>query len=85
MPTIITITFLSLILTLNIFVFNLKLYLQIKGCAMRTICIPSYANIFMSKFEDNIYLPSIQKQICNILMLHRQNFMVWIKSESELK
>ena len=34
-------TFLALILTLNNFIFNCKNYLQIKGCAMETICAPS--------------------------------------------
>ena len=33
-------TFLALILTLNSFIFISKFYLQIKGCAMGTICIP---------------------------------------------
>ena len=50
-------TFLALILTLNNFIFNCKNYLQIKGCTMRTICAPSYANIFMDHFERKfIYL-----------------------------
>ena len=38
-------TFLALILTLNNFIFNSANYLQTKGCAMGTICAPSYANI----------------------------------------
>ena len=48
---------------------------------MGTICVSSYANIFMSEFEEKhiyplirdksvIYLPSNQKQIGNILTLH---------------
>ena len=48
---------------------------------MGTICVSSYANIFMSEFEEKyiyplirnksvIYLPSNQKQSCNILTLH---------------
>ena len=45
------ITFLSLILTLNNFVFNSINYLQIMGCAMGTICASAYANIFMPQFE----------------------------------
>ena len=44
-------TFLSLILTLSNFTFNCKNYIQIKGCAMGTICAPSYANIFVDHFE----------------------------------
>ena len=49
-PTRLIITFLKLILTL---IFNCKNYLQIKGCAIRTKCAPTYANIFMGIFEEN--------------------------------
>lgn len=35
-------TFLTLKLTLNNFVFDCIHYLQIKGCAMGTICVPAY-------------------------------------------
>ena len=50
------ITFLSLILTLNNFVFNSINYLQIMGCAMGTICASAYTNTFMAQFEkQNIY------------------------------
>ena len=38
LPTKIIRTFLALILTLNNFVFNSNFYLQIKDCAMGTIC-----------------------------------------------
>ena len=49
-------TFLSLILTLNNFVFNSINYLQIMGCAMGTICASAYTNTFMAQFEkQNIY------------------------------
>ena len=51
-----------------------KFNLQIKSCAMGTICVPSYADIFMSEFEERyiyplfknksvIYLPYIDKNI----------------------
>ena len=43
-------TFLSLILTLNNFVFNFINYLEITECAMGTICAPACANIFMAQF-----------------------------------
>ena len=68
-PNKIITTFLTLILTLNNFIFNSKFYLLIKGGAMGTICAPSNANIFMSEFEEKH-----QKQICNILTLHRRHF-----------
>ena len=53
-PTKIIITFLALRMTLTNFIFNSNFYLKIKGYAMGTICAPSYANIFMSEFEENI-------------------------------
>ena len=56
-PTMVIITFLKLILTLNNFIFNCKTYLQIKGCAMGTKCAPTYANIFMGMFEKKLHLP----------------------------
>ena len=37
-----------------------KNYLQIKGCAMGTICESSYANIFMDHFERNFVHPFIK-------------------------
>ena len=45
------ITFLSLILTSNNFIFTCFHYVQVMVSAMRTICAPGYANIFMPKFE----------------------------------
>ena len=45
----IKIKFLTLIFTLNSFVFNSKFYLQVTGCAMNTIRSSTYANIFMIK------------------------------------
>ena len=41
------IKFLFVTLTLNNYMFNYISYLQIKVCAIGTICAPSYANIFM--------------------------------------
>ena len=43
---------------MNNFVFNGINYLQKKGCAMGSICAPTYANICMGKFErfiDDIF------------------------------
>ena len=45
-------SFLGLILALNNFQFNDKNYLQINGASMGTKCSPTYANIFMSEFEN---------------------------------
>ena len=60
MPTKITTTFLAVILTL---IFNSKFYLQIKGVAMGTICVPSYANIFMSEFEEKYIYPQTKTNL----------------------
>ena len=84
-PTKIITTFRALIFTLNKFIFNSKFYLQIKGCAMRTICAPSYANIFMPEFEEK-HIYSLIKNKSVIYLRYIDNiFMVWIKSESELR
>ena len=56
-PTKVITTFLALKLTLNNFIFNSKLCLHMKGCAMGTICSPTYANIFMSEFEEKCIYP----------------------------
>ena len=48
-PTKIITTFLALILTLNNLIFNSKFYLQIKVCAMGTICAPSYSCQYLKK------------------------------------
>ena len=77
--------FLALILTLNDFIFNSKFYLQIKGCAMGTICAPSYANIFMSEFEEKHIYPLIKNKSAIYLRYIDDIFMVWTKPENELK
>ena len=78
------IKFLHLILTLNNFIFDGINYLQVKGCAMRTICAPAYANIFMGKFEK----PHIYSYIRNIWAFHCRFidniFFLWNGKESEL-
>ena len=84
-PTKIITTFLALILTLNNFVFNSKFYLQIKGCAMGTICAPAYANIFMAEFEQKYVYPLIKDKSILFLRYIDDIFMVWTKSEKQLK
>ena len=60
LPTKIIATFLALILTLINFVFNSNFYLQIKGCAMGTICAPAYVNIFVAEFKQKYIYPLIK-------------------------
>ena len=83
-PTKIITTFLALILTLN-FIFNSKVYLQIKGCAMGTTCAPLYANIFMSEFKEKYIYPLMKNKSVIYLRYIDDIFIVWIKSESELR
>ena len=54
-------TFLSLILILNNFVFNCTHYLQTMGCVMGAICAPSYRKIFMANFEVKLIYPYIKE------------------------
>ena len=77
-------TFLALILTLNNFIFNSKLYLKIKGCTMGTICAPAYANIFMAYFEEKSIYPLIDAKTLLYLRFIDDIFMVWTKSEKDL-
>ena len=47
-----------IILTMNNFTFNSKHYLQKHGTAMGTKMAPSYANLFLGKFEHDVILNS---------------------------
>ena len=52
---------------------------------MGTICAPAYANIFMAEFEQKyIYLLIKHKSILSLRYID-DIFMVWTKSEKELK
>ena len=52
---------------------------------MGTICAPAYANILMAEFEQKYVCPLIKDK--SILFLHYIDdiFMVWTKSENQLK
>ena len=76
--------FLALILTLNNFIFNSKLYLQIKVCAMDTLCAPAYTNIFMAYFEEKFIYPLIDAKTLLNLRFIDDIFMIWTKSEKDL-
>ena len=84
-PNKIIITFLALKLTLNNFIFNSKFDLEIKGCAMGTIGAPSYANIFLSEFEEKQIYPLLKNKSVIYLRYIDDIFMVRIKSERELR
>ena len=85
MPTRVITTFLILILTLNNFIFNGINYLQTKGCAMGTKCAPTYANIFMGKFEETHIYPKIIDKTRIFLRYIDDIFFIWKGSEQQLK
>ena len=77
-------TFLRLILTLNNFCFNDTHYLQIKGCAMGTKCAPTYANLFMSQFEESKIYPLLRERCNTHLRFIDDIFLIWSGTEEEL-
>ena len=83
--TTVIVTLMSLILTLNNFVFNDKNYLQIKGCAMGTICAPPFANIFMGKFEETFIYPYIQNLCILYLRYIDDLFLIWTGTKEQFK
>ena len=52
---------------------------------MGTICAPVYANIFMGKFERKYIYPLTKDKSILFLRYINDIFMVWIKSEKQLK
>ena len=83
--TTVIVTLMSLILTLNNFVFNDKNYLQIKGCAMGTICAPPFANIFMGRFEETFIYPNIQNLCILYLRYIDDLFLIWTGTKEQFK
>ena len=59
-------TFLALTLTFNNFIFNSKFYLQIKGCAMRIICGPTYANYLCPSSKRDTSILSLKTNLAPI-------------------
>ena len=78
-------TFLARILTLSNSMFDSKFYLQIKGCAVGTICTPTYANIFMSEFKERYIYPPIKNKSNSYLRFINYIFMIWTISEIQFK
>ena len=52
---------------------------------MGTICAPAYANIFMAEFEQKYLYPLIKYKSILFLRYIDDIFMVWTKSEKQLK
>ena len=82
--TMVTSTFLRLVLTLSNFVFNSQTYLQIKGCAMGTKCASSYANIFMGMLEERYIYPLIEKISNFYLRFIDDIFLIWTGTTDQL-
>ena len=78
-------TLMSLILTLNNFVFNGMNYHQVKGTAMGTRAAPNYANIFMGWFEEKyIYKSCWMKHIRYYGRFIDDIIIFWKGDENEL-
>ena len=79
------VTLMSLILTLNNFVFNDKNYLQVKGCAMEAISAPPYANIFVGKFEESHIYPYI-RHLCKLYLRYIDDlFLIWTGAKQQFE
>ena len=63
LQTKVIISFLKLILTLNNFIFNCTIFLQIKRCTVGTKCAQTYANIFIGIFEETHIYPLIKQKV----------------------
>ena len=59
-------------------------YLQTKGCAMGTKCAPSYANLFMGKFERDHLYPKIKGKCLTYLRYIDDILLIWTASKQEL-
>lgn len=87
-PTNFLVKLLTLVLTLNVFTFNGKLFQQLLGVAMGTRSAPSIANIFMASIEDKIL-----QQAPGVNFIYKKFwrrfiddiFLIWTGSEKDLK
>ena len=77
-------TFLAFIQTLNNFTFNSKHLLQTKGCAMGTICAPSYANTFEVHFERKYIYPLIEGKSLTYFRHIDDIFLIWTGTKNKL-
>ena len=74
----------ELVLKLNNFTFNGKHYLQINGTAMGTRMAPSYANIFMGRFESYILSNNPLSSPTIWLRYIDDVFILWTDSDNSL-
>ena len=87
-PTRVIVKLIQLILKCNIMSFNGRFFHQIKGTAMGTPMAVSYANIFISEFEQCLLHGSEQRYKCKPALWLRfidDIYSVWIDDEASLK
>ena len=63
--------------------FNSKKFLQTKGCAMGTICPPSYANMFIDHFERKYINPLIEGKSLTYFRYIDDIFLIWTGTKNE--
>ena len=73
-----------MILTMNNFTFNDKHHLQIHGTAMGTRMAPSYANLFLAKFETDALSRAPYNQPHTWWRYIDDIFMIWTHSVDDL-
>ena len=83
-PTEVILTLMKHILTLNNFNFNGQHYIQTKGCAMGTIAAPSYATIYMDKFENTHIYPKIKNDCLFYARYIDDIFMIYTGGDAKL-
>ena len=87
-PTRVIVKLIQLILKCNVMSFNGRFFHQIKGTAMDTPMAVSYANIFMSEFEQGLLQDYEQRHKHKPALWLRFTddiFFVWIGDEASLK
>ena len=83
-PTDCLVTMPTMVLRKNNITFNGDHYLQINGTAMGTKMAPSYANIFMGKFEKQLLESSIERPLSSYRFIDDVD-MKWTLSDKELQ
>lgn len=76
-------------LTNNIFIFQDKIFKQTKGCAMGACYSPSYAGLFVGKWEEDFVFNCEMNMFLKYIVWWRRYIddvcLIWSGSETELK
>ena len=70
-------------LSLYNFIFCCRNYIQIKVCAMGTICVSTYANIFMDHSERKYLSLLLQGLSLTYLRFLINKFFIWTRSKEQ--